>query len=682
MTQETSPHTLLIEDNPGDARYIRELLQEAQDVSERRFDGGGMLAERPVDADHGDETLVHETELGAGLERLESEPFDVVLLDLNLPDSAGLDTLTAARDQVETIPIVVLTGLRDREMGLEALRQGADEYLVKDEINPGLLVRSIYHAIERKAHEREQKRYETLIEESTDVNAILDTDGSISYVTPSVEYVLGYDQDEMVDEDAFEYIHPEDAEEAKSEFEKTVTDPGYRASAEFRFRDADDDWVVLHARGRNLMSDPSIEGVVVYTHDITDLKEYERQLEQQRERLEALNQLNGVVQGITEAVIEQSTREEIEQVACERLAASDSYEFAWIGERSGSDVTVRASAGVDGYLDEVDISTNPEDETSKGPTGKALQTGEIQTTLDIRSDPSYEPWRETADEYGFQSSAAVPIRHEDTIYGVLNIYADRPDAFRGEERTVIDHLGEIVGHAIVAAERKQALMSDAVVELEIGIPDVFRAGEGGLAEDPIRIERAVPVTDDEFLLYGTTSEAAVEKMVAYAEQEPGWEEVTTVSETPDGVRFELRLSEPPVLSVVASVGGSVEEAVIEGGDYRLTIHLPQGTDVQGVLNRIQETYPQANALARRQVTRSDDPARRLTRAWMDDLTDRQRTALEAAYFSGIFEWPRHSSGEEVAESLGVSSPTFHQHVRAAEKKIFGALLEDSSFDET
>jgi predicted DNA binding protein len=67
---------------------------------------------------------------------------------------------------------------------------------------------------------------------------------------------------------------------------------------------------------------------------------------------------------------------------------------------------------------------------------------------------------------------------------------------------------------------------------------------------------------------------------------------------------------------------------------------------------------------------------------MDELTDRQRTALEAAYFSGIFEWPRHSSGEEVAESLGVSSPTFHQHVRAAEKKIFGALLEDSSSDET
>ena len=681
MTRETSPHTLLIEDNPGDARYIRELLQEAKNVSERRFDGGGMLAERPVQADSGEEPLVHETELSSGLRRLESEPFDVVLLDLNLPDSTGLDTLTTVRDAETMVPIVVLTGLRDREMGIEALRQGADEYLVKDEINPGLLVRSIYHAIERKAHEREQKRYETLIEESTDVNAILSPDGTVRYLTPSVEHVLGYEQSEMIGEHAFEYIHPDDVDEAAAEFEAMQEDPDYRANAEFRFRTADDEWVVMHARGRNLLEEPTIEGFVVYTHDITDLKEYERQLEQQRERLEALNQLNGVVQGITEAVIEQSTREEIEQVACERLAASESYEFAWIGERAGDEVGVRAAAGADGYLDEVDISTDPEKETGQGPTGRALRTGEIQTTLNIQSDPEYEPWRDVAADYGFQSSAAVPIRHEDTIYGVLNIYADRPDAFRGEERTVIDHLGEIVGHAIVAAERKQALMSDAVVELEIGIPDVFSADDGGLSADPIRIERAVPVTDDEFLLYGTTTESAVEKMDAYAEHDPEWEEVTTVSETPDGVRFELRLSEPPVLSVVASVGGSVEEAVIEGGDYRLTIHLPQGTDVQGVLTRIQDVYPQANALARRQVTRSDDPARRLTRAWMDELTDRQRTALEAAYFSGIFEWPRHSSGEEVAESLGVSSPTFHQHVRAAEKKIFGALLEDSSFDE-
>jgi predicted DNA binding protein len=60
----------------------------------------------------------------------------------------------------------------------------------------------------------------------------------------------------------------------------------------------------------------------------------------------------------------------------------------------------------------------------------------------------------------------------------------------------------------------------------------------------------------------------------------------------------------------------------------------------------------------------------------DELTDRQRAALEAAYYAGFFEWPREHSGESVADSLGVSPPTFHQHIRAAENKVMQAFLED------
>jgi predicted DNA binding protein len=61
-----------------------------------------------------------------------------------------------------------------------------------------------------------------------------------------------------------------------------------------------------------------------------------------------------------------------------------------------------------------------------------------------------------------------------------------------------------------------------------------------------------------------------------------------------------------------------------------------------------------------------------------DLTERQRSALEAAYHAGFFDWPRDVSGGEMAESLGVSSPTFHQHLRKAEQKILDALLSSGS----
>ncbi len=763
---------LLVEDNPGDARYIEELFHEAEDLARRMFDdggprrggstsGGGSAAgldrgdpEPPGDVSSGstgaggtatdpalesgpgsevggtaeddggaepggaasagetagrdvDEadgaategsgtevgveaatsvrepgpregtTLEHVTRLGDGLDRLRDERFDAVLLDLNLPDSGGMDTLTSLRETDELIPVVVLTGVTDQDAGIAALREGAEEYLVKDEITPGVLVRSVAHAIERKAHERRQRRYETLIEESTDVNAIVDPDGTIQYVTPPVERVLGWTPTELVGGDVFAHVHPEDAEEVREEFERTIDEPDYRGEVEFRFAARDESWVDIHARWRNLLEDAVIGGIVVYTHDVTERKEYERQLERQRERLAALNQLNSVVHRVTEAVIERSTREEIERIVCERLV--EPYRFAWIGEVDGGSGTVRPTAsagdGVEAYLEGIEITVGPDDERADGPTGRAFRTGEVQTARDVRTDPDYAPWREEALEYGVRSSAAIPIRHEETIYGVLNVYSERPDGFRHEERTLLGHLGEIIGHAIAATEHKQALLSDAVVELEIGIPDLFADRAEGM-DDPVVVERAVPVGDGTFLLYGVTGASTAEVLEALGKEDDSWEELSTISEHPDGeVRFELRVSEPDTLTAIAEHGGSLERAVLEDGDYRMTVHLPQGVDVREVIEEIREQLPQADVLARRQVT-DDEPSRRLTDAWMDQLTDRQRTAIEVAHYSGFFEWPRASSGEEVAESMNVSAPTFHQHVRAAEQKLFNALLEE------
>lgn len=272
---DSSLRLLLIEDNPGDARFIRELLHEATELSRRV--GDRAFAQRSGSrVDQSAPTLLHETRLAAGIDRLD-EDIDIVLLDLSLPDSDGLDTLTTLLDHTDT-PVVVLTGLRDRDTGIEALHQGAQEYLVKDEINSDLLIRSVYQAIERREHKRELRKYETLIEASTDVNAILDPDGTVRYVTPSVEPILGYDPDELVGANVFEYIHPDDRKPTKEAYKK-ISEGGLHA-AEFRFRHADGSWIILEGRGRDLLDDPLIEGVVVYTRDITERKERERKLEE------------------------------------------------------------------------------------------------------------------------------------------------------------------------------------------------------------------------------------------------------------------------------------------------------------------------------------------------------------------------------------------------------------------
>jgi PAS domain S-box-containing protein len=413
-------------------------------------------------------------------------------------------------------------------------------------------------------------------------------------------------------------------------------------------------------------------------------RDNERQLFQQRKQLVALNNLNQVIQEISEAVIDQSTRDEIERTVCEHLAQSNSYEFAWIGDVDVASKTVdcRAEAGVEGYLDDITITVDPDDERSEGPTGRALRTGEIQTTRDIATDPRHDPWREHVKNYDVRSAAAIPIVYDDAVYGVLNVYATRPNAFEGEERAVISQLGEIIGHAIVATERKRALISDEVVELEFHIANVFDAvGVDRSVSGTIEFDHAVPLDDGEFLVYGSVTPAATADLERLVEAHPQWTSVQfhgrDGSQT-DGLAdepedFELRLREPPVLSVLAARGGSLERAVVEGGDYRMTLHLSPGTDVHRIIDAVQVAYPTAEIVKRRQLVREEDPADGFGDVLMTELTEHQRTALQVAYHAGFFEWPRRVSGEEVAQSLGISSSTFHQHLRKAERKVIGAL---------
>lgn len=126
---------------------------------------------------------------------------------------------------------------------------------------------------------RERQRYEALIENASDIVTILDADGTIRYESPSIERVLGYDPGDLVGENAFEYIHPEDRPAVVEEFEAAIADPDATPEVEYRFRDADGDWRVLESVGSNHIDSPPIEGYVVNSRDVTERVERVRRLE-------------------------------------------------------------------------------------------------------------------------------------------------------------------------------------------------------------------------------------------------------------------------------------------------------------------------------------------------------------------------------------------------------------------
>jgi len=135
---------LFIEDNPGDARLVREMLVEAE---------GARFELECVDR------------LSAGLGRLAEGGIDCVLLDLTLPDSTELDTFERVQAQAPEIPIVIISGLDDEALAIEAVQKGAQDYLVKSYLGSYVLARTIRYAIERKRMEEELERYRGHLEE-------------------------------------------------------------------------------------------------------------------------------------------------------------------------------------------------------------------------------------------------------------------------------------------------------------------------------------------------------------------------------------------------------------------------------------------------------------------------------------------------------------------------------------
>jgi two-component system, cell cycle response regulator len=147
LDSQKSIHILLIEDDPDDVTILRDTITQAADAS-FKFD---LMTASTVDE---------------GIEKMLKGEYSIVLLDLSLPDSQGLDTFMRVHAQFPTIPIVVLTGNSDETYALEAVRQGAQDYLVKGNVNGKALLRVIRYAIERNRTQAELRNL-SLIDELT-----------------------------------------------------------------------------------------------------------------------------------------------------------------------------------------------------------------------------------------------------------------------------------------------------------------------------------------------------------------------------------------------------------------------------------------------------------------------------------------------------------------------------------
>lgn len=204
---------------------------------------------------------------------------DVVISDLLLPGFSGRRALELRRRHAPDIPFILVSGAVDDESASALVRDGVTDYLLKDRL--GRLGSAVLRGVDRRralaaqqAAERAQRdtvrRWETLVHGSTDVIAVLDDRGRLLFANQALVRLLHHDLADVLGQPIFDYVHPDDVDEAARAFAQTLDHEGLAVPIAVRLRTAGGEWRYLEAAGNNRLHDPTIAGVVVNARDITD----------------------------------------------------------------------------------------------------------------------------------------------------------------------------------------------------------------------------------------------------------------------------------------------------------------------------------------------------------------------------------------------------------------------------
>ena len=241
--------------------------------------------------------LIRRTTPGDGFADLAADRFDAVLLAVDLPHGTGIETLERLKAAVPAMPVVALTAGDDPGEARSLVQLGAEDHLVKGDVDARTLSRALRYAIERAAFRgeliRRERYYRALLENSYDIVVVLGPDGTFLYCSPAVERVLGYAPAELAGTTVLHLVHPDDRPRAAS----LLSDwPGGFPDGEqfhFRLQHRTGAWRILEALGRPLEGDAT-QGLVVNARDVTDRVHAEEALRMTEAKLRQVHKMEAV----------------------------------------------------------------------------------------------------------------------------------------------------------------------------------------------------------------------------------------------------------------------------------------------------------------------------------------------------------------------------------------------------
>ncbi|QFU84152.1 bacterio-opsin activator domain-containing protein [Natronorubrum aibiense] len=482
-------------------------------------------------------------------------------------------------------------------------------------------------------------------------------DNPLVYVNDAYQEMTGYSFDEVVGrncrflqgDDSSETAIAEMAAAIDEERPVTVELENYR-------KDGTSFWnEVTIAPVRD--EDGTVTHYVGFQNDVTARKRAEFELERRTAELEyILDRVEGLIQDVTDVVAGSTTRSELEAEVCDRIAAEPAYDGAWIGERNPATGTidVRSSAG---GCPETGVSVDADH-----PAAATLAEGDA--TTETLEGTSY---------------ASFPLTYNDIEYGVLSVCTGDDREIDDRETVILSALARAVASGVNARETSRVLETDAVVAVELTLTDssVASAALSAAADCRLEYRRSVHRTDDETasLFTVTGPEATASELTAAVADIPDLD-CRVIVERDEECLIELSGGDD-LVGWLSERGVRTQSIESEDGRTDLTLEIPRSANVRSVVEAVEDRYPGTDVVSFQQRDRDHETRQEFAARLESDLTERQFAALQRAYLSGYFEWPRPTTGEELAQSMDVSRPTFHEHLRTAEAKLCQAFFNDT-----
>ncbi len=350
--------------------------------------------------------------------------YDVCLLDYELGERNGIEVLERFRELEIDVPVIVITGYGSHDIDLAVMEAGAVDFIDKTTLNADILDRVIRYTVQQYhqtvALRQSEIRFRAMVEKGSDLIIQMDGQGRIIYTSPSISRILGYEENELLEQTLLDLVHKEDLPIIAQMFNKLTTLPQNPPVASYRIRSQDGQWKWFETVATNLLRVAGIGAIIVNARDITDRRQLLMAEQEQRSIAQALldtsNALNSTL-----------NFDDVLSRILENLGNVIPHCSASVMLIDENDTTYAASyRGYDYYNVPVSLDDFCFDIHQTHSLNTMMKTRAPYMVADVQQNSS---WTQTETAVQIRSYIGIPIVETDKVIGFINLDSDVSDHF-------------------------------------------------------------------------------------------------------------------------------------------------------------------------------------------------------------------------------------------------------------